>query len=71
MLCRRLPVLGRNGHGAGNEKFRRMDAATRRRGLSSPQIPLAAPEGGPRGAPPRRKTSTIIMRPPQQGHGGI
>ena len=27
-------------------------------------------EGGPRGAPPRPKTSTIIMRPPQQGHGG-
>ena len=26
--------------------------------------------GGPRGAPPRSKISTMIMRPPQQGHGG-
>src|ERR1700675_84505 len=47
-----------------------MDAATRRQGLSSLQIPLPAPEGGPRGAPPRPNTSMIIMRPPQQGHGG-
>ena len=27
-------------------------------------------KGGPRGAAPRAKTSTMIMRPPQQGHGG-
>ena len=39
-------------------------------GMVIAQIPLAAPEGGPRGAPPRPKTSTMIMVPPQQGHGG-
>ena len=27
-------------------------------------------DGGPRGAPSRSKVSTMIMRPPQQGHGG-
>jgi hypothetical protein len=27
-------------------------------------------DGGPRGALPGAKTSTMIMRPPQQGHGG-
>jgi hypothetical protein len=26
--------------------------------------------GGARGSPPRPKLSTMIMRPPQQGHGG-
>src|SRR5215472_207746 len=31
---------------------------------------LVRPEGGPRGAAPRAKTSTMIMRPPQHGHGG-
>ena len=30
----------------------------------------ASGDGGPRGAPPRPKLSTMIMRPPQQGHGG-
>jgi hypothetical protein len=34
------------------------------------QVLVAAPEGGPRGAAPRANTSTMIMRPPQQGHGG-
>jgi len=34
------------------------------------QIPIPAPEGGPRGVPPRAKTSTMIILPPQQGHGG-
>jgi hypothetical protein len=31
---------------------------------------LAWDDGGARGAPPRPKLSTMIMRPPQQGHGG-
>jgi hypothetical protein len=56
---------------AGNKQFRRMVAAARRRGLSSPQIPLAVPEGGPRGAPPRPKISTISMRPPQMGYSAV
>ena len=30
----------------------------------------ASGAGGPRGAPLRSKVSTMIMRPPQQGHGG-
>jgi len=34
------------------------------------QVWMPAPEGGPRGAAPRAKTSTMIMRPPQHGHGG-
>jgi len=34
------------------------------------QVWMPAPEGGPRGAAPRAKTSRMIMRPPQQGHGG-
>ena len=29
----------------------------------------ASGDGGPRGAPSRSKVSTMIMRPPQQGHG--
>ena len=34
-------------------------------------VPLLAwGDGGARGSPPRPKLSTIIMRPPQQGHGG-
>jgi hypothetical protein len=34
-------------------------------------VPLLAwGDGGARGSPPRRKLSTMIMRPPQQGHGG-
>src|SRR2546425_141754 len=33
-------------------------------------LPRAWGDGGPRGAPPRPKLSTMIMRPPQQGHGG-
>src|SRR6202011_1101989 len=33
-------------------------------------VPTAASgDGGPRGAPSRSKVSTMIMRPPQQGHG--
>ena len=31
---------------------------------------LAWGDGGARGLPPRPKLSTMIMRPPQQGHGG-
>src|SRR5262249_1797710 len=34
------------------------------------QVWIPAPEGGPRGAAPRAKTSTMIIRPPQHGHGG-
>src|SRR5439155_23538118 len=30
----------------------------------------ASGDGGPRGAPSGSKVSTMIMRPPQQGHGG-
>ena len=30
----------------------------------------ASGDGGPRGAPSRSKVSTMIMRPPQQGHSG-
>src|ERR1700751_6035627 len=51
--------------------FRRMDAARGREGRSSDQVWIPAPEdGGPRGALPGAKTSTMIMRPPQHGHGG-
>ena len=51
--------------------FRRMDAARGREGRSSDQVWISALEdGGPRGALPGAKTSTMIMRPPQQGHGG-
>jgi hypothetical protein len=35
------------------------------------QILSPAPEGGPRGAPPRAKTSTMIMRPPQMGYSAV
>jgi hypothetical protein len=31
------------------------------------QVWMPSPEGGPRGAAARAKTSTMIMRPPQQG----
>ena len=51
--------------------FRRMDAARGREGRSSDQVWIPALEdGGPRGALPGAKTSTMIMRPPQHGHGG-
>jgi hypothetical protein len=71
MLCRRLRAVGCNGFGTGNEVFRRTRAAVRGQGSSSPHILIPAPEdGGPRGAAPRAKTSTITMWPPQQGHGG-
>jgi hypothetical protein len=33
-------------------------------------LTLASGAGGARGAPPRPKLSTMIMRPPQQGHDG-
>jgi hypothetical protein len=33
-------------------------------------LTAASGDGGPRGAPPRPKLSTMIMRPPQQGHSG-
>jgi len=69
--CRRLQALGRSEGGAGDEMFQRMDAATSGQGSSSHQILIPAPEdGGPRGALPHPKTSTMIIRPPQQGHGG-
>ena len=43
--------------------FRRTDAAVREKGSSSHQLPISAPkDGGPRGGPPRPKTSTMIMR---------
>src|SRR5260370_39361198 len=33
-------------------------------------LPPVSGDGGPRGAPHPSKVSTIIIRPPQQGHGG-
>ena len=33
-------------------------------------LTVAWDDGGARGSPPRPKRSTMIMRPPQQGHGG-
>ena len=69
--CWRLPTQGSKGCGAGNEMFQRADADRRKEGGSSTQVlVVVAPEGGPRGAAPRAKTSTTIMRPPQHGHGG-
>ena len=40
------------------------------RGHSAAALIPAWGEGGARGSPPRPKLSTMIMRPPQQGHGG-
>jgi hypothetical protein len=52
--------------------FQRTGAATRGQGWSSHQTLIPAPEGGgPRGAPPRAKTSTMIMRPPQMGYSAV
>jgi hypothetical protein len=44
-----------------------MDGARGWKRRSSDQVLSPAPEGGPRGAPPRAKTSTMSMRSPQHG----
>ena len=61
---------GRKGRGVGNgcsggRRLPSSEARSHRLG-SDPGLR----DGGPRGAPPRSKNSTMIMRPPQQGHGG-
>jgi hypothetical protein len=48
---------------------------SRSRAVSDGRHDIAVPvlawgDGGARGLPPRPKLSTMIMRPPQQGHGG-
>jgi hypothetical protein len=62
VLCRRLSTLGRKRCGAGNETSRRVDGARGREGRSSDRVWIPAPEGGPRGAQPRAKTSTMNRR---------
>jgi hypothetical protein len=73
LVCGVLPALadaGIKGVLRRERDVQRADADWREEGESSAQVLVAAPEGGPRGAAPRAKTSTMIMRPPQQGHGG-